>query len=41
VDDIVLISSMPLGMRKLLFTRNSYANEFDIIFSASNSKFLV
>jgi len=40
-DDIVLISPTPLGMRKLLFSCDSYANEFDIIFNASKSKFLV
>jgi len=28
-------------MRKLLFSCDSYANEFDIIFNASKSKFLV
>jgi len=43
-DDIVLISPTPLGMRKLLFSCDSYANEFDIIvnaINASKSKFLV
>jgi len=40
-DDIVLISPTPLGMRKLMFSCDSYANEFDIIFNASKSKFLV
>jgi len=40
-DDIVLISPTPLGMRKLLISCDSYANEFDIIFNASKSKFLV
>jgi len=40
-DDIVLILPTPLGMRKLLFSCDSYANEFDIIFNASKSKFLV
>jgi len=40
-DDIVLISPTPLGMRKLLFSCDSYANEFDIIFNASKSEFLV
>jgi len=30
-----------LGMRNLLFTCDSYANEFDIVFNASKSKFLV
>jgi len=28
-------------MRKLLFACDSYANEFDILFNASKSKFLV
>jgi len=32
-DDIVLISPTPLGMRKLLFSCDSSANEFDIICS--------
>jgi len=40
-DDIVLISPTPLGMRKLLFSCKSYANEFDFIFNAIESKFLV
>jgi len=40
-DDLILISPMPLGMRKLLFTCDSYANEFDILFNANKSKFLV
>jgi len=40
-NDIVLISPTPLGMRKLLFWCESYADEFDIIFNASKSKFLV
>jgi len=40
-DDIVLISPTPLCMRKLLFSYESYANEFDIIFNSSKSKFLV
>jgi len=35
VDDIVLISRTPLGIRKLLFSCDSYAIEFDIIFDAS------
>jgi len=38
-DDIVLISPTPLSMRNLLFTCDSYANEFDILFNASMSKF--
>ena len=33
-DDIVLISPTPLGMRKLLFTCDLYANEFDILFNS-------
>jgi len=41
VDNIVLISPTPLGMRKLLCSYDSYANEFDIIFNASKSKFFV
>jgi len=40
-DDIVLISPTPLGMRKILFSCDLYANEFDILFNASKSKFLV
>lgn len=40
-DDIVLISPTPMGMRKLLLTCDKYANEFDILFNASKSKFLV
>jgi len=40
-DDIVLISPTPLSMIKLLFSCDSYADEFDIIFNASESKFLV
>jgi len=40
-DDIVLINLTPLGMRKLLFSCDSYANEFDIICNASKSNFLV
>jgi len=32
---------MPFCMRKLLFSCDSYANEFDNIFNASKSKFLV
>jgi len=39
--DIILISPTPLHMRKLLFSCDSYTNEFDIIFNASKSKFLV
>ena len=39
-DDIVSISPTPLGMRKLFFTCDLYANEFDILFNASKSKFL-
>jgi len=39
--DIVLFSPTTLGMRKLLFTCDYYANEIDIIFNASKSKFLV
>jgi len=41
VDDVVLISLTPLCMRKLLFSCDSYAHEFDIIVNASKSKFLV
>jgi len=37
-DQIVLISPTPLGMRKLLLTCDSYANEFDIIFNAILSR---
>jgi len=40
-DDIVLISPTPLSMIKLLFSCDSYANEFHIILNASQSKFLV
>jgi len=40
-DVLVLISPTPLGMRKLLFSCDSYANEIDIIFNVSESKFLV
>jgi len=36
-DDKVSISPKPLGMRKLFFSCDSYANEFDIIFNASKS----
>jgi len=39
-DDIILISPTPLGMRKLLFTCNSYANKFDILLNARESKCL-
>jgi hypothetical protein len=40
-DDIVLISPTPLGMRKLLLSCDTYANEFDILFNANKSKFFV
>jgi hypothetical protein len=40
-DDIVLISPTPLGTRKLLLTCETFANEFDILFNANKSKFLV
>ena len=40
-DDIVLISLTPMGMRKLLFSCDTYASDFDIIFNASKSEFLV
>ena len=40
-DDIVLIAPSPTAMRKLLAICDSYALEFDIVFNAEKSKFLV
>jgi hypothetical protein len=40
-DDIVLISPTPFAMRKLLSICDSFALEFDILFNAAKSKFLV
>ena len=40
-DDIVFISPTPLGMRKLLLSCDTYANEFDILFNTNKSKFLL
>jgi len=40
-DDIVLISPTPFAMRRLLSICDDYALQYDIIFNASKSKFLV
>jgi len=40
-DDIVLMSPTPFAMRKLLLICDFYALQYDIIFNASKSKFLV
>ena len=40
-DDIVLIAPTPGAMRKLLSVCDDFASEFDIVFNASKSKFLV
>jgi hypothetical protein len=40
-DDIVLVCPTPTSMRKLLSICDVYASEFDIIFNADKSKFLV
>jgi len=40
-DDIVLIAPNPSAMRKLLSVCDIYANEYDIIFNAEKSNFLV
>jgi hypothetical protein len=40
-DDIVLLSPTPSAMRKLLRICDSYASNYDIIFNADKSKFLV
>jgi len=40
-DDIVLIAPSPTAMRKFLAICDSYALEFDIVFNAEKSKFLV
>jgi hypothetical protein len=40
-DDIVLIAPSPTAMRTLLAICDSYALEFDIVFNAEKSKFLV
>ena len=40
-DDIVLLAPSPTAMRKLLAICDSYALEFDIVFNAEKSKFLV
>jgi len=40
-DDIVLIAPTPSAMRKLLTICDDYAKEFDIIFNADKSKFIV
>ena len=38
-NNIVLINPTSLSMRKLLFTCDSCANEFDILLNAGESKF--
>jgi len=40
-DDIVLIAPTPSAMRKMLAICDAYAVEFDILFNAAKSKFLV
>ena len=40
-DDIVLIAPNPSAMRKLLVFCDAYAAEYDIVFNADKSKFLV
>jgi len=40
-DDIVILAPTPTAMRQLLAICDSYASEFDIIFNADKSKFLV
>jgi len=40
-DDIVLLAPTPTAMRQLLAICDSYASEFDIVFNADKSKFLV
>jgi hypothetical protein len=40
-DDIVLIAPNPSAMRKLLAICDAYAAEYDIVFNADKSKFLV
>jgi len=40
-DDIIFISPAALGTRRLLLICDSYADEYDIVFNASKSKFLV
>jgi hypothetical protein len=40
-DDIVLLAPSPTAMRKLLAICDSYALEYDIVFNAEKSKFLV
>ena len=40
-DDIVLIAPSPSAMRKLFAICDGYASDFDIIFNADKSKFIV
>jgi hypothetical protein len=40
-DDIVILAPTPTAMRQLLAICDSYASEFDIVFNADKSKFLV
>ena len=40
-DDIVLIAPSPSAMRKLLAICDGYASDYDIIFNADKSKFIV
>ena len=40
-DDIVLIAPTPGAMRKLLSVCDDFASEYDIVFNASKSKFVV
>jgi len=40
-DNIVILAPTPTAMRQLLAICDSYASEFDIVFNADKSKFLV
>ena len=40
-DDIVLIAPSPSAVRKLLAICDGYASDYDIIFNADKSKFIV
>jgi len=40
-DDIVLISPTPCAMRKLLFICDNFAAQYDLVFNAVKSKFIV
>ena len=40
-DDIVLVTQTPFAMRKILMICDMYASQYNIIFNAQKSKFLV